>query len=380
VEANRKAFGSGEGKTAIGKFISNTLGKATQKAVDWNGDVLEKEDWLFLNKHYQRALASFMSANGYTEANMKGRTLQKAREYAINEAQKATYRDANKTAKWLSDQSNKPGWLQFGINTVLPFVKTPMNIVRRGAEYSPFGLAYELATRKIQLEAYKMWEDRGFKGQKPKNAKSPGEVIDRISSGLTGTMLAGVGAFLAAVGMLKVKPSDAEKQEGSQDYSLELGGLSIGIGNMPPTALPILLGGSVYEEITKLKGGDADLGSVLQAIGNMFQPTMETTMFMSLNSMLDTSKYASEGNTYSPLIQKIIANYASSFVPAALGTIARVVDPTKRKAYTKSGDSMQIWNQLREQTENKIPWLSTYNVPYLNAWGEEQTNDKFMAF
>ena len=374
VEMNRKAFGTKD------NWFSKTFGKALQKTADWNSSKLEAEDWIFLKKHYINALSSYMSANGYTKADMKGATLAKGRQYATREAQKATYRDFNQLAKWLSDQSNKPEAVQFGINAVIPFVKTPMNIVRRGIEYSPAGLAYSLATKKNSLEAYKQWEENGFKGKKPKNAKSPGEVFDSIASGMTGTMLAGIGYALSKLGLLKVKPSEAEKKEGSQDYSIEFLGLSFGIGNMPPTALPLLLGGSINEEITKLKKGEADLGNILQAISNMLQPTMETTMLMGINNLIESNKYNTSGDTLSPLVQKVLANYASSFMPSALGAIAKTVDPTKRKAYVKSGDSMATWTALLEQTENKIPFLSMNNVPYLNTWGEEQTNNPFMAF
>lgn len=375
VESNRKAFGQGK------SFLSRTLGRGVQWAADKNGDLLEKEDWISLNNHYQNALAGYMTANGYTAKDMKGETLKKARAYAVKEAQKATYRDTNKLAKWFSDQSNKPAAVQFAINAIMPFTKTPMNIVKRGVEYSPFGLAYSVATAKRQLDAYKEWEESGFKGKQPKNAKSPGEVFDRIASGLTGTMLAGLGAYLSSLGILKVKPTEAEKRKGSQDYSIELFGHSFGVGNLLPTILPVLLGGSVYEEMSNLKNGDADLGDVLQSFGNMVEPSLETTMWMSWSSLLDTGRYTSDDESMTSLLaQKVLANFASSFIPSVVGATTRVIDPTRRKTYIESGDKMSVWTALKEQTENKLPFLSSRNVPYLNKWGEEDTQNRFMAF
>lgn len=381
VERNRKAMGSGNGKTAFGRLISRTVGRGVQWAADKNSELLEKEDKLALAPAFVNALAQYMTANGYTEADMKGKVKETGVAYAILEAQKATYRDPNKTARWLSDPSNKPDWLQFGINAILPFTKTPMNIVKRGVEYSPVGLAHSLLTYKRKVENYRDWEKSGFKGEKPKGAASPGEAIDAISSGMTGTMLAGLGYLLAKLGYLTIKPTEGQKRKGVQEYSMNLFGYNVGVGNMVPSMLPVLLGGSVYEEAKKLKQGDADVGSIMQAIGNMAQPTLETTMFMSLTGMLETSKYSQYGDvTASTFLQKLLANYSSSFVPSILGATAKVVDPTKRKSYTMSGDSMQIWNQLREQTENKIPFLSKNNVPYLNNWGEEETTSRAMAF
>ena len=127
--------------------------------------------------------------------------------------------------------------------------------------------------------------------------------------------------------------------------------------------------------------GDIDFARIIKAISNTIEPLKDTTMLTSLNSMLEVSRYTSDGDlALSSLAQKILANYASSFVPASVGALAKTVDPTKRKAYTKSGDPLQIWTSMFEQTQNKIPFLSKNNVPYLNAWGEEETSSHFKAF
>jgi hypothetical protein len=42
------------------------FGGLLQAIIDFNGNALEKEDWIFLKGHYQRALGGWMQANGYT--------------------------------------------------------------------------------------------------------------------------------------------------------------------------------------------------------------------------------------------------------------------------------------------------------------------------
>ena len=380
VEANRKAFGSGEGRTAVGRFISRTLGRAVQWGVDKNSAALEWEDWLFLKPHFINALASYMTANGYTEKDMTGKVFDRGLEYAMDEAKKATYRKFNKTAKWFSDPTNKPKGLQFAISALQPFAKTGMNIMKLGYEYSPFGLAQSILSAKKQLEAYKEWEDKGFKGKKPANAKSPGEVYDRIAEGLTGLGLAGIGVLLSSLGMLKIKATESEKRQGHQDYSLELFGYSFPISNLIPAVMPMMFGGAAFEAYEQFSEGDGDIGDVLNAISSMVEPSFETTLWSSWSGWLDSARTASDSSkTTSVLAEKLISNYISSYIPA-LGTgLARVIDPTQRKAYIKPGTNEleAVWSTLVEQTQNKLPFLSRFNVPYLDKWGEENTTDWF---
>ena len=384
VESQRKAFGNGKG------IISRTLGKGMQKASDAVGAALEAEDLWFLEHHYVNALAGFMTARGLKPKDMKGKVQREADEYAISQAQEATFRSANELTTWFNSlQQKQARWI---IDAVQPFLKTPANIVKFGAKYSPVGLLKSVLTGTRQVDKWQKWADNGFKGPKPKGAKSPAEVTDSIAAGLTGTMIAGLGYFLAAMGALKVKTTEAEQRRGSQNYSLEIGGKSIGIGNIVPFNVPLLFGGAVYESlsnnepITEFKDGDYAggmlklFGKGLSVIKDLAQPVVDTTMMSSLNNLLDVNSYSSGDLTLGTLGEKVIANYAASFYPSALTTIAKVVDPVRRKAYVKSGDELSIWTALVEQTVNKMPFLSTMNVPYINAWGEGEDLGYFKAF
>lgn len=391
VERNRKAFGSGKGKTAFGRALSKTVGKQYQKFADWSSDKLEKEDVIFLKYHYTRALSGYMSARSLTPEQMKGKTLAEARAYAVQEAQKATYRSANQLATWLNSIQWKPA--RKTIDAIQPFVKTPSNIVKMGFEYSPAGLVRALKTSVNGIRKYQEWEKGGFKGKRPHGAISPAEAADKISAGLTGTAIAGIGAWLFAMGILKVKATDAEKRNGAQDYSLEIGGKSYGIGNLVPFNIPLMLGATLYDEftskedpITGFKDGDYAKGAeqvfarVLDGVKDIAEPVVDTTMMSSLNSLLNTSSYSSGDLTLGTLAEKVMANYVSSYFPSFIGAVAKTVDPTRRKAFTESGDKLQIWKAMWEQTVNKTPFLSTMNVPYINAWGEEENLTHVEAF
>lgn len=382
IEANRKAFGSGKGRTIVGRFVSKTLGRGVQKTADVVSNALEWEDWLFLKPHFEHAFASYMTANGYKPKDMTGNVLEKGLNYAIDQAKTATYRKFSKLAKWFSDPTNKPAAAQFLFNALQPFVKTGVNIAKLGYEYSPFGLAQSIIAAKKQLEAYKEWEEKGFKGKKPKNAKSPGEVYDRIAEGLTGLGLAGVGALLSSLGLLKIKATPSEKRNGHNDYSLELFGWSIPISNMIPAAMPVLFGGAANEAYEEFKEGEGDFGDVLNMLSSMVEPSFETTLWSSWTGWLGAARNVEDANQVtSVLAEKAISNWLSSFMPAWFTNAARVIDPTQRKAYVPAGTNSleSVWTTFVEQMQNKLPFFSRSNPAYLNEWGEEKTTDWFTA-
>lgn len=116
-------------------------------------EVMEKGDLLFSKPAYARALAGYLKANGITETDyskIDQEFLDEARLYAINEAQEQTFRDTNMLAEAVSMRyrgSNKI--LKAGdalLNAIIPFRKTPANVLLRAEEYSPLGIANALWT------------------------------------------------------------------------------------------------------------------------------------------------------------------------------------------------------------------------------------------
>ena len=376
IKQQQKAFGQGEG------ILSKTLGKTVQGISDANSWALEAEDWLFLNRHYQNALASYMTSNNLTKEQMTGTTLDKARAYAVEEAQKATYRDANAISSWLNEMSNKGGIGGFLVDSVLPFKKTPANILRRGIEYSPVGLISSLATAKKSLSLYAAWEANGKKGEMPKGAKSVNQVIDGIASGLTGTGIAALGAFLYSTGALKLKFKDdddeLEKERGGQEYSVELFGYSFTLDWAAPVCMPFFTGAALCETVMNQKGEDFNFNTLVDAIFQMSDPVFNLSMLDGVGSTLKTIQSSSGASPIGQILQKIGSNYLGSFAPSFLGAVARTVDPVRRKAYGKSGAT--TWDYLLEQVENKIPFLSRSNIPVRDVWGDVEESSVLEAF
>ena len=365
VQQERKMFGQGNG------IVSRTGGRILQGLIDLNGNALEAEDWIFLKRHYQNAMAGYMTANKLTEADMKGETLDKARAYAVQEAQKATYRDANEIATWMNSIKNPAA--KFVVNAVLPFKKTPANILKRGVEYSPAGLIRSLTTDARHLQQWNAYQN-GELSAMPEKAISPAQYIDRLSAGLSGTLIMAAGALLSGLGFVRAGLDDDDdefdKLKGSQEYSIEIGGVSFTADWAAPMSMPFFVGATIMDEIRKgQKGEDLSLGDVLDAMIGISEPVFNLSMLDGVNSLLNTNQY-SDGNNITQIGEKVVTNYFTSYVPTILGQAARTIDTTRRKNFVESGADLPVFRNALEQIENKLPFLSQTNIPYRNVWGE----------
>ena len=361
----------------------NPLGPVLGVLSDVNSRFLEGEDWLFLRGHYRRALGGWMQANGYTVDQVKNdkALLEKGREYAIQEAQKATYRDFNGVAQKLNQiarDAKTPGQkgLAFLVNAVLPFKKTPANILKRGIEYSPLGVArsvYNLGKK--------------FRG----GDVSATQVIDQFTSGLSGTAVMALGFLLAGTGAVSCGFDDEdwpEELKGKQKYSINPNAVleSLGIPRLfgedvtytmdwaAPMAMPFFVGASIRSQ-TDQEGWDAN--KVLDAMSSISEPVFNLSMLDGVNSLFKINSYSNQ-NPATQIGAKIVSNYMSSYVPSVFGAIARTLDDTQRKSYVKKEDKTfldGVFNYAWETAENKIPGQSQNNIPVRDVWGNAKTSD-----
>ena len=104
-----------------------------------NSGLLEAEDWLGLKAKYSTSLAGYLKANGLDSSALKStdETVQnivnQGREFAINEAQRATFHEESTLANALSQlsrnmsESNKKVDNAIGmlIEGIVPFKRRP---------------------------------------------------------------------------------------------------------------------------------------------------------------------------------------------------------------------------------------------------------------
>lgn len=361
-----------------------------QKMLDFNSNALELEDWVFLQRHYRNALAGWMTANKVTGAQLQANPdlLAKARAYAVQEAQKATYRDASKFASMMSDISRKGGPAGFIVDAVLPFKKTPTNILKRGIEYSPIGLAKTLFVDSAKLIKYAKWANSGEDTKAPTGALSPTQYIDKLAAGLSGSAIAALGALLAGMGWLKVDLDDDDeiaKQNGEQAYalSIELFGqdISYTIDWLAPSSMPLFVGASIFNEAMRPHEAEDALdiaGHVVDAFLNISEPVFNLSMLDGVNSLLTTNNWSDTGNNLTDIFTTIVSNYVTSFAPTVLGKIAKTFfDTTRRETFIESGTSnseakiQRTWQKILA----KVPGATHLLKPYVSPLGETEQMD-----
>ena len=374
------------------------LGKMLNKGSSLNSAALEFEDWIALGPQYRRALEGFIKARGLDvntlidENGNASAALEEARSYAIREAQKATFRDDSQIAAALNKFEKTSFLTRVLVGGEMPFKKTPINIVKRGIEYSPAGF----------LKAAKEFRDVHL------GTKTMSEAIDTLASAITGTGLMAVGAALGSAGILHGAGSGDKKEQnlnsasGIQEYSIDLGALmnaiaddgeAIGL-NMEnfrvdenggytytldwtaPGSLPLFMGVEVYNAIWGDKADDSDAGAIAkfcEALLNITEPMFSMTMLNGIRSTLKSASY-DDANPLTAALTSIVSSYAGQFVPSVLGSVARTIDDTRRTTYKNKSYTGELTLDLfLQKQQNKIPGLSKKNIPYMDVFGNTDT-------
>lgn len=354
IEAQKKAF------------KHETLNRITGAP----GNLLEWADEKALRPRYAKALAGFLKARGITAETIhteKGKkALAAGRQYAITEAQKATFRDTSRVANELSRWEKKNAFTRVLIGGTLPFKKTPVNVLKRGVEYSPVGLIKGTADLLTKVR---------------ENRMSASQAIDEISAGTVGTGLAILGYWLGSMGIVSLGGSDDEKErgfeslQGKQNYALNIGGHSYTIDWLSPAAMPFFVGAEFQKLLEE--GSDLAPKDMLEAVSKILDPVLEMSFMDGVQDSLESAAYGEFGGPFANLAVSPFVNYPSQFIPSVLGGVARTVDPVRRSYYADKNNNV-FTNSMQKSFQKavaKIPYFSQTLEPYVDQWGREEVND-----
>lgn len=376
IMANRKAFGS---KTKVGE-VMNAIN-------DFNSNALDKEDFFGLKNKYSKSLARYLKANGADESIFDStktsdiELLEKARSFAIDEAQQATFHEASQLADLLNETSKKlrtntdtnglyrngKKALGYAIEGVVPFKKTPINILKQGIKYSPVSAVQ--AVGDIVSNLVKMSSGKG-------TLKSASGIIDEAASGVVGSGIFALGYWLSKNGFLKSslgndydKKSQLER-EGQQEYSLYYNGKSYTIDWLSPISIPLFVGA----ELANLNNDETDDNYFNKAV-NMFSsvanPVVEMSMLQGIQNTLSSIRNGNKTGI-GTAVAGTLAGYFTQGVPTLAGQIARSVDDTRRSTYSgKTGASELIDKGFNKIINKTVPAL---NEPYVDAEGNTEEN------
>ena len=354
---------------------SNPLFKGLGKLSDMNGQLLSVEDTAAKRWIYTQSLAGYLKANGIKSiSEADPQLLNRARNYAAQEAMRNTFNDHNAFSDFVAKLSALPNsenkWARragYVTEGLLPFKRTPANILSRAVEYSPVGAAASIADL----------VNRGVRGQATVESVATG--IDRLAAGLTGTVLLAVGFLLN--GYFSGGDDEDDKQRdfnsltGHQSYALELeNGTSVTLDWLAPEAIPFFMG---VELAHAWQDGGLSWEDALNALKNMSGPMLEMSMLQGLNDVIEDASYAQYhgGNVPAAFIVSAATNYATQIFPTLFGQLERSTENRRMTTYAdKNSPIAKDLQFFLGKTSQKIPGLDYHQIPYIDEWGREESS------
>ena len=347
--------------------------KPIEMARKGNSWALEFEDSIFKRITYADSLAGFLQARGVTAQQISNGTvdsalMSQARDYAGQEALRATYQDRNQLSDLLSTRFREDTTARrignMAIDAVLPFRRTPANILVRGFEYSPAGLAKAL------------FADLG----KVKQGKMSGaQAIDNIASGLTGSALFALGAYLLSEGIVTSGGGDDQEEDdwnsltGQQNYALNLpGGGNVTLDWLAPESLPFFMGVELMDSISQ---NGLSLEGVMDALASVSDPMLELSMLQSLNDLIDSVSYADSVGKLPAMAGSALISYLTQAIPTLGGQIERSGETDRMSSFTDRESPVPSDIQYAlSRAFARIPGLDYQQIPYIDAWGRTESN------
>lgn len=306
------------------------------RALNWlsdkNSKLLEKEDYLAMEHKFREIYAKVAEANGlYKEgANVNEALKEKINNIAIDEAIRTTFREPsefatvmNKLSKKLTDPTASFGERSLALiaNTMMPFAKTPANVLKQAVNFSPVGLVKGSVTI-----------NKALKSGDPQNIY---RAVEDLCAGLTGTGIALVGFYFGRNSDLvtaSIRDNNAgdkfAKNNGKQSYSIQIGDHSFTLDWLTPTVSSFFAGVQAAKNLEDLEGktGFDYAQDMEKFISSVFMPVIETSMLSGLKNTFDAVANDYSGSGSSGLergMLSIAENYANSLVPTLVGQASR---------------------------------------------------------
>ena len=372
-----------EGKTVL----ESKVGSNVEKFTYWT---LEKGDIAFFKPEYQKSYARYCKSKGIPLDKMSEMTeLQRkqANIYAMREAEKATFRETTSASRALTKLKDESATAKgksiagtvalrarsVALESAVPFVKTPINVFRQSVDYSPFGLLKS-------VNEMIMFKKRG-------DVEALENAIHHMSTGLTGSGLTVLGAYLYSHGIVTTNAGDKsgdayyDRDMGYQDYSLVIGNKSITIDWASPMQSSFFMGAQVYK-MSEAKGMSGK--EIMDGFLSLVSPHLDASFMSSAKDMMelfiqeaDTSR---DGGGIGSAILKTVGgsipqNFISTLLPFSqlMSQTAGFTDEYQRDTRsTKEGTLEKSWDSWGKKMINRIPGLrQKYLNPKLDRRGRD---------
>ncbi len=366
MSENKRIFKSGALETA-------------RKVAEWAPSA---GDMIFKNGYYAKYLANFLTARGISADDVRaGKVdtdiMSQARQYAVDNAYINTFNDRNNFSDALASlgsakSSKNPVTRAFGtaVDAILPFRRTPANILVRFKEYSPV----EILSAGVKLKQGKI---------------TASDFCNSLATGLTGSAAMGLGAALGhgifnsnGDGVrLITKATDEEKLQGKQDYSVEVTvngeTYSATVDWAAPANLPLFVGTNLYAAATKSSEENADFADTLinfaDSAKDTLEPMLSLSCLSSLNDLLENIKYTEDGEYLYKIAASAATSYLTQGIPSLLRQTATFAQTEKQTTF--ANDDRKAVRDV-QRTLSNIPFAGNalgLKTDKIDVWGQKQS-------
>lgn len=390
-------------KRMYGGNSANALYKTNDKLSNLIGNALETSDAISLERIFRERYDKILTANGWEalqkaaqgegkEAKAAAARLKKLEEYAAQEASYIaatdTYRNYNALSlamsRFVQDSLynfDAPMYKKLAggaLHATMPFTKVPVNLVKRGIDYSPIGL---IRSKKALNEAISKGDITAINRE-----------CERLAEGRIGTGIAALGAGLGFIdpdGMMintRLDKNDTldkrKKDAGYQDYSIQAFGRNITMEWLTPTSSTLFTGvefGRMLRKVFDTVAGNNDVTFDVAGLtdvpinlaSSLLEPSLQLSVFQGLNNSLEnvveSDNYSNtNANPWLKLGTGVFGDYARSMIPTVLGQASRTFAPYD---YFVTGDTDSIYGF--NSTMSRIPFVSNKMFgAKTNSWGQ----------
>lgn len=352
-----------EDKKQIFKF--QPLEKYRQ-VTNWAMDV---GDTIFSSRMYARSLASYLSAHNMDAKTFRGildgtieataqqqEMLDNARTYAVKEAQEATYHDDNAFSKMVQKIGKGNKVTELMGQAVLPFRKTPANVLARTVEYSPANFV----NAAFQAAAIKKGADN----------VTYTDVMNNIAKATTGSVMIGLGYLLAKSGLITPAWGEDEAEDKQrqriQGHSLKIGDTTLSLDWLAPVSMYVFSGVDLWNATQDDDFTGEDMMNVISQWSDDF---IQMSFLSGIDSTLNDIKYTD--NNMMNLAASIGLNYLTQgFSNTLLRQIESAVQPEKQTTYyDKESGVPRILQKSLSNVSTSIPGWDYNQVDKRDAWG-----------
>jgi len=231
------------------------------------------------------------------------------------------------------------------LRLIVPFVRTPANIIKFAGERTPLALA----SKNVRAEIAAGGARRDL-------------ALAKVS---LGSMVMATMATMTAEGLITgggpedYRLKQIKRNTGWQPYSVKVGDKYYAYNRLEPMGMLFGIAADTAEIIGQVgeeEAGNLATAGVIAFAKNITSKTWLRGVSEAVNALDSPERYG----------ERFIQNYARTLVPTGIAQIERTGDPALRERYSEKGFWFETYNSIKE----RVPGWSKSLPPQRNLWGE----------